>query len=542
MRAEDIKLEDIIDFSEGALNLKGRRLVLHDIHALAHLRKSLVDMVGIEQARQIFTRFCYFWGQADAAAIKRIFNMKNMEEWIKAGSRIHTLQGAAKIRIKSLSIDEAIGHFNMEIVWYSSAEAEEHLIAFGKSTNPICWILTGYTSGYVSFCLNKKTYFVEKTCRANGNKVCYAIGKDMESWGNEINEHIRYFNADDVQNKILHLTEILKEKTRKLILQQKRINRLERKTNFFHVEVRSKSFSNVLDIANRVALFDSSVLITGETGVGKEVLARYIHNLSIRSQQPFISVNCGALPESLAESELFGHKEGAFTGAIKNRVGLFEYASDGTIFLDEIGDLPQSIQVKILRVLQEREILRIGENTTRKVNVRIISATNKDLEEEAMLGKFRNDLFYRLNVIEIKIPPLRERQEDILPLSRHLVKKISKKLKINKLTIDTSCFTYLLSYSWPGNVRELENALERATVLSSNNVIIPENLPSNITHTNSIVKTFSDPLNCTLVQAELEHIKNILKLVNGNKSKTAKILNISPSTLWRKLKEYNINK
>ena len=540
MKSQDIHLEDIIDFSEGVLNLKGRRLILHDIHAFAHLRKDLIDMVGIKQARQIFTRFGYFWGQADAAAVKRIFNINKLEEWIKAGTRMHTLQGAAKVKIKSLSLDKENNCFDMQILWYRSGEAEEHLISMGKSSSPVCWILVGYASGYVSFCLDKKIYFIEKSCRAQGDKICYAVGKDAQSWGEELNEHIDYFNSDDIPNKILTLSSKLKEKTRQLILQQKRIERLEKKAKIFHVEIRSKSFSDILDLSHRAAQFDSSVLITGETGVGKEMLARHIHKLSLRAREPFIAVNCGALPESLAESELFGHKAGSFTGATQNRIGLFEHASNGTILLDEIGDLPQSIQVKILRVLQEREIVRVGETIPRKVNVRIIAATNKNLEEEVEQENFRNDLYYRLNVIEIKIPSLRERKEDIIPLSRFFIKKVSRKLKLDKLTIDPSCFSYLLSYPWPGNVRELENALERAAVLSSNSIVLPDNLPQNITHTDSVSKLISDPLHCTLKQAETEHIKNVMHLVKNNKTKAAKALDISPSTLWRKLKEYDI--
>ena len=234
----------------------------------------------------------------------------------------------------------------------------------------------------------------------------------------------------------------------------------------FLAVVRSKAFQNVLDMADRVARFDSSVLIRGETGVGKEVVARYIHAASNRSKSLMLSINCGALPETLLESELFGHKAGSFTGAIRDRVGLFEQAARGTILLDEIGDISPATQVKLLRVLQEREILRIGENIPRKVDIRIIAATNRNLDQAVSDGRFRVDLLYRLRVIEIEVPPLRERPEDILPLTRYFAEKLSKRLNLAHLRFDTACFDFFQSYAWPGNVRELQNAIERAAVLS----------------------------------------------------------------------------
>ena len=205
------------------------------------------------------------------------------------------------------------------------------------------------------------------------------------------------------------------------------------------VEVHSESFRRVLDLAGRAAPFDSSILITGETGVGKEVLARHIHKASARAAHQMLSVNCAALPESLLESELFGHKAGAFTGAIEDRAGLFEQARNGTLFLDEIGDISAAMQTKLLRVLQEHEIMRVGESRPRKIDVRVIAATNRDLDEAVRSGRFREDLLYRLRVIEIHVPPLRDRREDILPLARHFVEKFSRDLKLPGLRLDATC-------------------------------------------------------------------------------------------------------
>jgi two-component system response regulator HydG len=536
VKAEDIKLEELVEFTEGALHLHGRRLVLHSLHAFAQVRKDLVEMIGSDQARRIFTRFGYFWGHADAAAMKRIYEWDDVLEWLKAGPRMHTLQGVTKVVTRSIAYDPASGRFKMEVLWHDSGEAEEHLIEIGKSSEPVCWMLAGYASGYASFCLEKDIYFIEQKCRAKGDRLCSAVGKDQASWGDELVPHLPYFRADDIQGKVQQLTRELREKTRELARERKKLSLLERSNRPFLVEVRSESFSRVLDLANRIAPFDSSVLITGQTGVGKEVLARYIHEHSARSKGPFVGVNCGALPETLLESELFGHKAGAFTGAIHDRVGLFEQAQRGTVFLDEIGDISPAVQLKILRVLQEREIMRVGESKARKIDVRIIAATNRNLAQTVREGTFREDLYYRLGVIEIPVPPLRDRREDILPLARHFVDQLSKKLKLPQLRLHATCLDYLQAYDWPGNVRELENAIERAAVFCKDGLILPEDLPGHILHAQS-KRAGGDPLTRTLAQVEDEHIHAVLELTGGNRSRAAKILGISPATLWRKLKE-----
>ncbi len=540
MNAHDITLEELIDFSEGLISLKGRRLLLHDIHAFAHLRKDLVNMVGLDMTRQTMTRFGYFWGHADAAAVKRIVNMDSMTEWLKAGARMNTLHGVAKSIVNKIDINEKTGSFYMEVQFYQSAEADEHLIGLGKTDHPVCWMIAGYLTGYATFCFGQNIFFLENQCIGKGDHICTAVGKDEKSWGEEIKPHLRFFQGEDVKSKIIILSEELKKKNLELLRNRRKISRLERIKKPFYVEVKSKAFMDVIDLANRIAPFDSSVLITGETGVGKEVLARYIHSMSHRNEKSFLAINCGALPETLAESELFGHKAGSFTGAIHDRVGLFEQASKGTIFLDEIGDVTQSIQIKILRVLQEREIMRVGESFSRKVDVRIIAATNKNLEQAIADEEFRDDLYYRLSVIEIHIPPLRQRKEDILPLARYFVKRMSHKLKMPNLKLDPSCLQFLFGYQWPGNVRELENVIERASILSVNGIITPDNLPSQIINTTQLPKHLTDPLHCTLEQAEKEHIINVMNLVDGNKTKASQILGISPTTLWRKLNSIDL--
>jgi len=288
----------------------------------------------------------------------------------------------------------------------------------------------------------------------------------------------------------------------------------------------------VMEIAARVALYDSSVLITGESGVGKEVVAREIHRLSPRSSGAFVGVNCSALPENLLESELFGHRRGAFTGAEQDRIGLFEQSLGGTIFLDEIGDISAGMQLRLLRVLQEREITRVGESKARRMDIRVVAATNRNLTEAIEAGRFRKDLYYRLGVVEIDVPPLRERPEDILPLARHFVKRMAAKLRIPRLKLDAACIDPLLSFRWPGNARELQNAIERAAVLSPDGIIRPEYLPA------VVAKPALDnsPPHRSLAAVESEHIRNVLRSVDGNRERAAEILGISTTTLWRRQK------
>ena len=531
MRVEDLKLDELLEFRDGAIDFQGRRLVLHSTNAFGHFRKDLHEMVGFDQTRRILTRFAFFWGQADAAAMRRVFKWDNVVELAKAGPRLHAMQGVTRWVTKKLEMDAKAGRFEMEVAWHGSAESEEHLAVFGRAPHPACWMLAGYASGFMSFVLGHDVYFVEQHCRSMGDRVCTAVGKDRTSWGAEINPHLRFYQAADIKGKIQSLTEELRRVTQELQRSSERLSTLERPPL---VEVRSKAFAAVLELATRIAPFDSSVLITGESGVGKEVVARFIHKHSSRSRGAFMGINCGALPDTLLDSELFGHKAGAFTGATGDHAGLFEAAAGGTLFLDEIGEISHSLQVKLLRVLQEREIRRVGESRSRKIDVRILAATNRNLAEAMGKGSFREDLYYRLRVIEIAIPPLRERKEDILPLARFFIERLRSKLNLPKLRLGAACIDYLNAYPWPGNVRELENAIEHAAVLSRNGQIEPEVLPSNIVH--GAVSKKAGPKSRRLDQMELDQIRAVLKEVDGSRSRAAEVLGISLATLWRRMK------
>jgi DNA-binding NtrC family response regulator len=301
---------------------------------------------------------------------------------------------------------------------------------------------------------------------------------------------------------------------------------------------RHRRFTEILKLAETVAPTDSTVLITGESGTGKEILARYIHGLSERENGPFISVNCGALPENLLESELFGHVKGSFTGAHRDKEGLLAAARGGTFFLDEVGEMSPALQVKLLRALQEREIVPVGATQPVDIDVRVIAATNRDLEEEIRRGSFRSDLYYRLNVISLHIPPLRDRDEDVVLLAEHFLRRVAAKTG-TELQLAPDSIEALQGYGWPGNVRELENALERAAILSRSGTIGLDALPARIV-TPAPAPLVSDrsAANPTLELVERAYIQWVLRAENGNKARAAEVLGIDPSTLYRKLSRY----
>jgi two-component system response regulator HydG len=302
---------------------------------------------------------------------------------------------------------------------------------------------------------------------------------------------------------------------------------------------KSRTFSDVLRLSEQVAPTESTVLIQGESGTGKEVIARYIHELSARNEGLFLSLNCGALPESLLESELFGHVKGSFTGAVRDKQGLFAAARGGTFFLDEIGEMSPATQVKLLRVLQEREAIPVGGTEAIPVDVRVVAATNRDLEEEIKRGRFRTDLFYRLNVIAIHLPPLRDRRDDIPIFVDAFLKRIAKEHTEDLKTLTPEALEVVMAYDWPGNVRELENALERAVVLVKGTSIPLSALPEKITQRKAeplvtdVVRT-----NPTLEVIEQAYITWVLTAEGGNKTRAAEVLGIDPSTLYRKLSKY----
>lgn len=360
--------------------------------------------------------------------------------------------------------------------------------------------------------------------------------------------NLYFYNKDDLQQIITknlkeHLKvvesvdQLIEREVRDFLLwvQNKELYR------FGDIIGKSEAMQNILELIARVAQTDTTILIDGESGTGKELIARSIHAHSTRAKNPFVVVNCGAMPENLLESELFGHVRGAFTGAMRNKKGLFEVANQGTIFLDEIGETSFAMQVKLLRFLQEGEIKPVGSNETIKLDVRLIAATNRQLEDMVEQGTFRKDLFYRLNVIKITIPPLRERKEDILPLAEFFIKKFATKMHKTVYGMDEEVAELLQQYHWPGNVRELENAMEHAVALSSGDLLTRYDLPSSIVNSETRLNGKLTVKTMSLRELEKQYISQMLKEYNWNYELVTKILGIGRTTLWRKMKEYNLS-
>jgi DNA-binding NtrC family response regulator len=320
----------------------------------------------------------------------------------------------------------------------------------------------------------------------------------------------------------------------KIKLEEKILQRF----NLGKIVGRSKAMQHVIDIVSSIASKNVNILLTGETGTGKEMIAQAIHYNSPRASKPFIGVNCAALSEGILESELFGHEKGSFTGAVSRRIGRFELAQEGTLFLDEIGDMPPVTQIKLLRVLQERSFERVGGNESIKVNVRVIAATNQDLRKLINQGKFREDLYFRLNIVNIELPPLRNRKEDIPLLVSSFINKFNEEKNYGIKGINRSSMQILLNYKWPGNVRELENAIESAMALAATDVLEAKYLPSFLLLTDpQEVDFYQIPQTMTLREIEQEIISQTLSKTGGNKSKTARLLGIGLRTLQRKVKE-----
>ena len=328
---------------------------------------------------------------------------------------------------------------------------------------------------------------------------------------------------------------------RELFAENRALRReLDKKYSFSEIIGTSEALQNVFRLIEKVAATNTNILIQGESGTGKELVARAIHHHSNRANKPFLAVNCGALPESLLESELFGHTKGAFTGAVSSKLGLFRSAEGGTVFLDEIGEISQAMQVRLLRALQEHEVTPVGASAAVKFDARIIAATNRDLEKEVEQGRFREDLFYRLNVIEIWLPPLRQRREDIPLLVRHFTKKIAKEQGASEKRIQLEAMSALVNYNFPGNVRELQNAIERAFTLSGEAIDF-ESLPPRIKNeaAHALPVRDAEGFRPTLEEVERRYIFDVLKSVNQDKTEAAIILGIDLSTLYRKLKRYD---
>jgi DNA-binding NtrC family response regulator len=541
MRAADLDHKELLELDPegGVIRFAGQRALLLDAVAMGLLRKYLVENFGLTAARTVLTQFGFAHGWRMAEAMQAEFKWASAEEWQRAGPRIHALEGLFRVEAGSKDPLSKAG-----LMLVSSYEAEQHLLHFGRSDSPVCWTICGLTSGYLSKSAGKEIYVLEDRCMGQRDAACHLIGRTREEWGDERAEELRFFEPkrlkESLDVSLDRVTETLKLAEKKLRDHSRALVRVARDVEEpLGIVAKSERMQQVVDLARRVAKVDSTLLITGESGSGKERIARLVHEESMRASGPFIAVNCGAITETLLESELFGHARGSFTGATQDRPGLFEAANSGTLLLDEVGEVSPGMQVKLLRALQEREIRRVGENKSRRVDVRVVAATNRDLAHGVAGGTFRQDLYYRLKVVELHVPPLRERRDDILALGRVLLADAALRMKRKISGLSPAAADQLLRYEWPGNVRELENAMERAVALARGSRVELEDLPEEIR------QAFPKPMATAgtirpLDEIQKEYILEALKLNGGNQTRTAEQLEIGSATLYRKLKSYGL--
>lgn len=455
---QDADLRRLVHFSasDGRIWLAGHRMLLLHVEALAGLRRELMQTIGSEQTRRVLKRAGYASGIRDAALARQVRPTASAYDQFAVGPQLHMLEGAVQVTPEKFELNLETGTHLGIFRWDHSWEVEAHLKHFGPQTEPVCWMLIGYASGYVSAFMGQKIIYKEMQCSACGHGHCRIEGRPLKDWpdGELLQED---YEADSL---LVRMEDLHAE------LESLRTS-ISPRDDLGELVGRSKAFKQSIELLRKAATTQVTVMLTGETGVGKERFARTLHGMSLRADKPFVAVNCAALPHELIESELFGAEKGAYTGAGAARQGRFERADGGTLFLDELGDLPMAAQAKLLRVLQNGEVERLGSTQVRKVDVRVVTATNVDLEAAVAAGRFRRDLMYRLNVYPIAIPSLRERVEDIEPLANHLLSQFMARHNKRVAGLTDRALDAMRNYPWPGNVRELENLIERGLIIAA---------------------------------------------------------------------------
>jgi transcriptional regulator with PAS, ATPase and Fis domain len=548
---DHLHVAELLDFrpDQGTIRLHEQRVVLLSAAAWGLMRKELIDTLGLETARRLFLRFGFADGYHDAVSLRDRSEWATPRDGLRAGVVLHSLEGIVRAEIVKLEHEPATGRFEEEIVWHRSHVAEHHVHHYGKSAAPVCWSLEGYASGYASACLGQEIYFRETACLAQGKPVCTVVGKDAGSWGGTLEALRSDYHSHDLAKAVERIRTAVHQRLQEIERRERLVAKRERELNVLrdrvardaaskHFIAGSAAMQEVLELAARVAPLDTTVLVCGESGTGKEFIVRLIHEQSLRAGAPFVSINCAALTETLLESELFGHVRGAFTGAVRDKPGLFETAAKGTLFLDEIGEVAPTVQAKLLRALQEREIRRVGGERTIRVDARVVAATNRDLRAAIAAGMFREDLYFRLGAFVINVPPLRERQKDIPSLVHTFVRRAASRAKKDVVSVSSEAMTALMNYRWPGNVRELEHAIERAVIVAGGPSIRVRELPPEVAQRPD--RTASDS-GFDLRALERATIERALKQCHGNQRETARALNISAVTLWRKMRQYGFS-
>lgn len=459
---DDLAHSLLFALGDGRIWLNDQRMVLIQSQVLGALRAELIDTLGMERAKALLMRIGYLQGVRAAELVLDRFAGASITQLLAAGPRVHTMEGFVKVTTRHFEFDADKGTYHGEFVWEDSSEAAEHHASHGLAQEPVCWMQTGVPSGYTSRILGHPVFFREIECAGMGAPHCLVVGRDAVAWGKDAPEQ-EYFGLSWRGRSAAASSKGPSTETAAAEPETQGPSGM--------VGV-SASFQRACHLLEKVATTDATVLFIGESGVGKELFSSQLHQLGRRSKAPFIAINCAAIPDNLVESELFGVEKGAYTGAVAARPGYFERAEGGTLFLDEIASLTFSAQGKLLRAIQERTIERLGGTRSIAVNVRIVAASNVDLAQEVSAGRFRRDLYYRLNVCPIHIPPLRERRDDIPLLCAHFLAQFREKHGKAITGFSRSTMDALLAYDFPGNIRELQNLVERGVVFADDNGLI----------------------------------------------------------------------
>jgi two-component system response regulator HydG len=458
---------------DGRIWLNDQRMLLWHSSAMGHLRRELIDTLGLERARGLLTRAGYVSGARDAQLVRERWPQGDAASVFMAGTRLHALEGMVKVTPLRFDFDIDRGTYEGEFLWEHSSEDDEQITAYGLGTEPACWSQLGYATGYVTSLFGQLVVFREVECRSMGASVCRVIGRHAAAWG-DVSEDLRYLQAGNLPGpQAGPQPQPAAAATHGLPALAGALPAAPADSGDRHALVgASSAFNSACHQLDRVARTQATVLFTGESGVGKEAFARRLHRLSPRAAQPFVAVNCAAIPDTLIESELFGVDRGAYTGASVARAGRFERADGGTLFLDEIGTLSLVSQGKLLRALQEGEIERVGGTRTLQVDVRVVAATNVDLQAQVQDGRFRQDLYFRLNVFPIHLPPLRERRDDVPLLMNHFLHREARRHGRQPTGFTARAVRAMLHYPFPGNVRELQNLIERGVISAEDGAAI----------------------------------------------------------------------
>lgn len=554
---------------DGHIWLDDQRMILLHGNAFGALRRELIDCLGVERARGIFTRIGYIAGARDARM--------ELNRWPDADlstlytARLHSFEGMVKVEPVRFKFDKDSGQFDGEYLWHHSIEADEHIAAYGLGTSPTCWMLTGYAMGHGSTLLGHLVIAREVSCRSMGDNVCRLIARSADLW-DDITEDMRRLNAEAFVGSP---TKRASAVTAVAELENDSGRYTQGAPYQTAMVGASAAFNAACHQLQRVAKTDATVLFTGESGTGKEMFANMLHRISKRADDPFVAVNCAAIPETLIESELFGVERGAYTGAIASRPGRFERADGGTLFLDEIGTLSPIAQGKLLRALQESEIERVGGSRSIRVDVRVVAATNVDLREAVRDGSFREDLFYRLNVFPIQLPPLRARKDDIPLLMNHFLQCYCDKYDRRVMGFTSEVTRAFLVYEFPGNIRELQNLVERGVISAEDGGMIDlanlftsgetppsevltvvmgagkgvlESVPGRADETSDssidllqmLLQTQGDGKSISLEGIERTLVENAVSVSKGNYSAAARLLGITRSQLAYRCEKYKL--